>query len=57
MMLSLASWIALVIYLWKTGPEKIFWIGMTYLTVITAELLIFRHRGNHEQNPGIHGKY
>jgi len=38
--LSLASWLALVIYIWKTQPGTLLWIGTSYVTVIVAELLV-----------------
>lgn len=40
--LSLASWLALVIYLWETDAGNLIWIGATYLAVITTELLVCR---------------
>ena len=42
MVLSLASWLALAIYLWKTDPGNLIWIGAIYLAVIIAELFICR---------------
>ncbi len=40
LILALASWLALVIYLWQTAKETLLWIGLIYLLVIAAELLI-----------------
>ena len=39
LLLSLASWAVLVFYLWQTNPHGLYWIGLIYLTVITAELV------------------
>jgi len=39
---SFFAWLALIAYLWKTSIENLIWIGVIYLTVIIAELLICR---------------
>ncbi len=44
LLLSLASWIALIAYLYWDDPKNLLWIGLSYLTVIVAELL-FSQRG------------
>jgi len=42
LILSFAAWLALIVYLWRTSIENLFWIGGSYLVVIVAELLICR---------------
>lgn len=37
--LSLASWIVLVIYLYKTNPQELLWIAGSYAIIIVAELI------------------
>ena len=44
LVLSLASWLALVYYLWRTGRESLLWIGAIYLAVAATELLISQRR-------------
>ena len=44
LVLSLASWLALVIYLWNTDTQNLLWIGVTYLSVIIAELMFSQRR-------------
>jgi len=31
--------LVLALYLWQTNPHSLYWIGLIYLTVITAELV------------------
>ena len=50
MTLSLVSWLALVIYLWKYDPGKLIWIGVIYLTVIAIELFVCRRCQNHKKD-------
>ncbi len=42
LILSLASWLALIVYLWETNSGNLLWIGATYLAVIVAELAVCR---------------
>jgi len=49
LLLSLASWSVLAIYLWQTNPDSLYWIGVIYLAVITAEL-VFSQRGLFRRN-------
>jgi amino acid transporter len=44
LMLSMASWLALVVYLWNTHAGNLFWIGFIYLCVIVTELLFSQRR-------------
>ena len=44
LLLSLASWLALMVYLWQTNRSTLLWIGLIYLTVTAVELLICRRR-------------
>ncbi len=44
LLLSLASWAALMIYLWGTARQSLYWIGVIYLSVIAAELLFSQRR-------------
>lgn len=44
MLLSLASWTALMTYLWQTNRNSILWIGLIYLAVVLAELLFSQRR-------------
>ncbi len=44
LLLSLASWIALIGYLYQDDAKNLLWIGLSYLAVILAELL-FSQRG------------
>ncbi len=44
MILSLVSWATLMIYLWRSSPESLYWIGATYIGVIGAELLFSKRR-------------
>ncbi len=44
LLLSLASWLALVFYLWETSRESLYWIGIMYLAIIAAELLFSQRR-------------
>ncbi len=44
LLLSLASWLALLIYLWNNNPGNLLWIGLIYLSVIVAELLFSQRR-------------
>ncbi len=44
MLFTLASWLALIFYLWKTATESLFWIGAGYLAVMVAELLFSQRR-------------
>ena len=39
LLLSLVSWVMLVVYLWQTDRQSLMWICVFYLSVITAELL------------------
>ena len=44
LVLSLASWGTLLIYLWRSSPKSLYWIGAIYAVVVIAELL-FSRRG------------
>lgn len=44
LLLSLASWMALMVYLWKNSPGNLLWIGLIYLSVVMAELLFSQRR-------------
>ncbi len=44
MLLSLASWTALMTYLWQANRNSILWIGLIYLAVVLAELLFSQRR-------------
>ncbi len=44
LLLSLASWLALVFYLWETSRESLYWIGIMYLAITAAELLFSQRR-------------
>jgi len=46
MVLSLASWLALMFYLWQTAKQTLLWIGLIYLLVISTELLICKREQN-----------
>lgn len=48
LLLSLASWLALMIYLWNNNPGNLLRIGMIYLSVIVAELLFSQRRLVHK---------
>ena len=54
LLLSLASWLVLALYLWQTNPHSLYWIGLIYLTVIMAEL-VFSQRCLLKKiiNPGV----
>lgn len=41
---SLASWLALIVYLWQTNRASINWLGGFYLTIILAEILFSKRR-------------
>ncbi len=44
LLLSLASWLALMAYLWNSNRESLYWTGMIYLAVVAAELVFSRRR-------------
>ncbi len=44
MILSLASWFALIVYLWQSRPASLVWIAGIYMLVIGAELLFSQRR-------------
>jgi amino acid transporter len=44
LLLSLASWLALLLYLWETSHESLYWIAIMYLAIIAAELLFSQRR-------------
>ena len=44
MLLSLASWLALVFWLWRDQPDSLYWVAVFYLGVVAAELLFSRRR-------------
>jgi len=44
LLLSLASWVALIVYLCKTDRKALDWMGTLYLCVIIAELLFSERR-------------
>ncbi len=44
LLLSLASWLALMLYLWNSNRESLYWTGMIYLAVVLAELLFSKRR-------------
>jgi len=44
LMLSLISWMVLIIYLWQTNENGLIWLGIFYITVIIAELLFSERR-------------
>jgi len=44
LILSLASWSALSVYLWNTNRENLLWIGIIYVLVVVAELLFSQRR-------------
>ncbi len=44
LLLSISSWAVLVLYLWKTNLHGLYWIGLIYLSVISAELVFSQRR-------------
>ncbi len=44
MLFSLAAWLTLLVYLWQTRRDGLYWIGGGYGAVILAELLFSRRR-------------
>jgi len=50
LILSLASWAALFLYLWNTDRENLLWIGIIYVSVIVAELLFSQRRIIHRKS-------
>ncbi len=44
LLLSLASLITLLTYLWQSSRESLYWIGITYLVVVVAEFLFSERR-------------
>jgi|GEM_PF-3762461 len=44
MLFSLSAWLTLLIYLWQTQRDALYWIGSGYATVVLAELLFSRRR-------------
>ncbi len=44
LLLSLASWLALMAYLWNSHRESLYWTGMIYLAVVLAELVFSKRR-------------
>ncbi len=44
LLLSLASWLALMAYLWNSNRESLYWTGMIYLAVVLAELVFSKRR-------------
>ncbi len=44
LLFSLASWLALMGYLWHEAPANLAWIGSAYLAVVVAELLFSERR-------------
>jgi len=44
LLLSLGSWVVLMLYLWTTYRESLYWIGALYLVVIIFELLFSQRR-------------
>ncbi|HFE37186.1 MAG TPA: amino acid permease [Gammaproteobacteria bacterium] len=44
LVLSLISWISLIIYLWNTNQHTLYWIFAIYLLLIVAELLFSQRR-------------
>lgn len=52
MALSLASWTALMGYLWTTSRESLAWIGVIYLVITLVELLFSQRRCLFHRNHG-----
>ncbi|RTZ59300.1 MAG: amino acid transporter [Gammaproteobacteria bacterium] len=44
LLLCLASWATLMAYLWQSSRQSLYWIGITYLFVVAAELLFSKRR-------------
>ena len=44
LLLSLASWLALMAYLWNSNRESLYWMGVIYLVVVLAELVFSKRR-------------
>ncbi|HEB81887.1 MAG TPA: amino acid permease [Gammaproteobacteria bacterium] len=44
MLLSLLSWLALMVYLWQTAKHTLIWIALIYFLVIMTELLICKRQ-------------
>jgi hypothetical protein len=44
LLLSLASWVVLTVYLWKSDWKALEWMGTLYLCVIIAELFFSERR-------------
>ncbi len=44
MLLSMASWLVLMFWLWRDKPHSLYWIGLFYLSVVVAELLFSMRR-------------
>ncbi len=44
LVVSLASWFALMAHLWRTSPDRVYSIGLVYLALILAELLFSERR-------------
>jgi len=42
--LTTVSWVVLIVYLWQTSRQSLTWIGISYLSVIIAELLFSERR-------------
>ncbi len=39
LLLSMTSWAVLAVYMWQSNRLSLFWIGLSYLAIITVELL------------------
>lgn len=44
LVMSLASWLILIIYLWQSKPETLLWICLIYLGIFIAELIFSQRR-------------
>ncbi len=44
LVLSLASWLVLCIYLWRNHPASLAWIGLSFVVIAAAELLFSERR-------------
>ncbi len=44
LVLSLASWLTLMVYLWQSSRHSLYWIAVIYVSVIAAEILFSKRR-------------
>ncbi|GBE05676.1 inner membrane transport protein YbaT [bacterium BMS3Abin10] len=49
LVLTTASWMVLIVYLWQTSRQSLMWICIFYVSVITAELLFSQRKVLHKE--------